>query len=549
MPGLGHRTGRPLVSGQIKECTRYLNLPLTLVTSIYKKGEALEHENKDIKEASKIQYDQMASMASAVTEITSAEHWSSFLHSSSGGDGGGSPRLAVAFFWAEFHEPSKRGGQMDTVFAALANKFSATSSFAKINVEDCGDVTDLYPAVEEVPTFLFLDAASREVLGTLEGAAPAELAKMIAQHSAAVASSNSSSAADAAPSVSGISTAMKAKLKKLTTSAPIMLFMKGSPDAPKCKFSRAMVALLADESISYGSFDILSSPDVRAQLKVFSGQKTYPQLYKAGKLVGGLDTVKGIREKEGNLSSLSTGTAPQSVVASVPAPTTASAVPGEEEKPVETKEALTARLTKLTTQAQVVLFMKGSPETPRCGFSRKMVALLQKHGVVFKDFDILEDGAVREGLKEFANWPTYPQLWVNGELQGGLDVLNEIAEDAEDDADGGGLRGALGIVDINTRLTTMVNSARVFLFMKGDPAIPRCGFSRKMVALLRESGITEFDTFDVLGDPEVRSGVKSFSDWPTFPQLYVDAEFVGGLDVISEMAEDAEDGLKEELGL
>ena len=111
------------------------------------------------------------------------------------------------------------------------------------------------------------------------------------------------------------------------------------------------------------------------------------------------------------------------------------------------------------------------------------------------------------------------------------------------------MRGALGIVDINTRLNTMVNSARVFLFMKGDPAIPRCGFSRKMVALLRESGITEFDTFDVLGDPEVRSGVKSFSDWPTFPQLYVDAEFVGGLDVISEMAEDAEDGLKEELGL
>ena len=71
----------------------------------------------------------------------------------------------------------------------------------------------------------------------------------------------------------------------------------------------------------------------------------------------------------------------------------------------------------------------------------------------------------------------------------------------------------------------------------------------KAVALLREHGIDGFKTFDVLGDPEVRSGVKTFSDWPTFPQLYVDGEFVGGLDVVTEMAEDADDGLKEELGL
>ena len=111
-----------------------------------------------------------------------------------------------------------------------------------------------------------------------------------------------------------------------------------------------------------------------------------------------------------------------------------------------------------------------------------MVALLQNHDIVFKHFDILEDG-VCEGLKEFANWPTYPQVWVNGELQGGLDVLNEIADEAE--SEDGGLKGALGIVDINTRLRTMVASSRVFLFMKGDPEKPRCGFSRKMVASSR----------------------------------------------------------------
>ena len=422
---------------------------------------------------------------------------------------------------------------MDTVFTALQRKFSSKVSFAKVNVEECGDVTDLYPAVEEVPTFLFLKPSSQEVLSTLEGAAPAELARMIERHSSTDVQSSTKS---------GLSnSAVEARLKKLTTSAPIMLFMKGSPDAPKCKFSRAMVELLASEGVSYGSFDVLSSPEVRADLKVFSGQKTYPQLYKAGKLIGGLDAVKSIKEKNGNLSSIIINASSSSEVAHVPSSAAAKA---ENE---ETSEELTARIKKLTIQAQVVLFMKGNPENPRCGFSRKMVALLQDHSIIFQHFDILEDEAVRQGLKEYANWPTYPQLWVKGELQGGLDVIQEIAEDAEDEE--GGLKSALEIVDINTRLSDMVKSARVFLFMKGDPEKPRCGFSRKMVALLREHQINDFETFDVLGDPEVRAGVKTFSDWPTFPQLYVDGEFTGGLDVVTEMAEDAEDGLKAELGL
>ena len=259
----------------------------------------------------------MASLASSVVaEITSAEDWSSFLEGAAG-------NLAVAFFWAEFHEPSKRGGQMDTVFAALARKFASSGVvFAKINVEDCGGVTDLYPAVEEVPTFLFIDTKSKGVLGSLEGAAPAELAKMISSHAAASVDAANSGATST--SSSGIPAAMEAKLKKLTTSAPIMLFMKGSPDAPKCKFSRAMVELLAAESVSYGSFDILSSPDVRAQLKIYSGQKTYPQLYKAGKLIGGLDTVKAIKEKEGNLLSISGGATATTTVEAVPASSTKS---------------------------------------------------------------------------------------------------------------------------------------------------------------------------------------------------------------------------------
>ena len=68
--------------------------------------------------------------------------------------------------------------------------------------------------------------------------------------------------------------------------------------------------------------------------------------------------------------------------------------------------------------------MKGVPESPQCGFSQKIVNILKQYdGVVYKHFNIFEDNEIREGLKKFSNWPTYPQLYVNGKLIGGIDIV------------------------------------------------------------------------------------------------------------------------------
>jgi len=104
-------------------------------------------------------------------------------------------------------------------------------------------------------------------------------------------------------------------------------------------------------------------------------------------------------------------------------------------------------------------------QEPRCGFSRQAVALLRKHNIQFSSFDILEDNTVRQGLKKFSNWPTYPQLYVKGKLVGGLDIMKQLEEDAEDD-----FASELGISateDLNAKLTRLINSDRVVLFMKG----------------------------------------------------------------------------------
>jgi monothiol glutaredoxin len=79
----------------------------------------------------------------------------------------------------------------------------------------------------------------------------------------------------------------------------------------------------------------------------------------------------------------------------------------------------------------------------------------------------------------------------------------------------------------------------VLLFMKGTPVAPQCGFSAAVVHILSELGV-KFKAVDVLKDPEIRQGIKEFSNWPTIPQLYVKGEFVGGCDIIKEMFESGE---------
>jgi monothiol glutaredoxin len=89
------------------------------------------------------------------------------------------------------------------------------------------------------------------------------------------------------------------------------------------------------------------------------------------------------------------------------------------------------------------------------------------------------------------------------------------------------------------RIQNEVGGSDVFLFMKGTPVFPQCGFSAAVVQVLTHIGV-KFKTLNVLEDPEVRDGIKEFSDWPTIPQLYVKGEFVGGCDIIREMYETGE---------
>jgi monothiol glutaredoxin len=103
-------------------------------------------------------------------------------------------------------------------------------------------------------------------------------------------------------------------------------------------------------------------------------------------------------------------------------------------------------------------------------------------------------------------------------------------------------------LDLSKQIENLVTSSKIVLFMKGNADMPMCGFSANTVAILKDLSIP-FNTFNILNDPEIRQGLKDFSNWPTYPQLYVNGKLIGGNDIVTEMYNSGElqDYLKKNL--
>ncbi len=94
--------------------------------------------------------------------------------------------------------------------------------------------------------------------------------------------------------------------------------------------------------------------------------------------------------------------------------------------------------------------------------------------------------------------------------------------------------------EIQQRIHEQVTTHPVVLYMKGSPQFPQCGFSANAVRILNALGVKEFFSVDVLQDPEIRQGIKDYANWPTIPQLYINGEFIGGSDIMTEMYQSGE---------
>lgn len=304
-----------------------------------------------------------------------------------------SQSLMVLFFAANWSDESKL---MNDVVNELINDEKvkkAQVKFIKIEAEEFEKISLDY-SVETVPTFVFIK--NRSVLHKLSGADAAALRQKISELT------KSSVSKAEATSSNNAETNLNERLKKLINQTPVTLFMKGTPQEPRCGFSKQIVEILKNENATFSYFDILSDNEVREGLKKYSNWPTYPQLYIKGELVGGLDIVKEMVQS------------------------------GEFKTMLPKKDLeLNERLKALINRSKVMLFMKGNPKEPRCGFSRQLIEIINDTGVKYEYFDILSDEEIRQGLKEYSKWPTYPQVYVNGELVGGLDIIKELKQSGE----------------------------------------------------------------------------------------------------------------------
>ncbi|EDO46379.1 predicted protein, partial [Nematostella vectensis] len=294
--------------------------------------------------------------------------------------------LAVVHFFAPW---APHCNQMNDVLEELA-KENPHVNFIKVEAEKLPEVS-YKNNINAVPTLLLFK--NQKVVDRIDGANAPELTKKVEHHASIILPPE--------PCEQPETQDLTSRLKKLVNSSPCMLFMKGTPQEPKCGFSRQVVGILAGVGAQYSTFDILKDEEVRQGLKKYSDWPTYPQLYINGELVGGLDIIKELATS-GELASM-----------------------------LPPKQDLKTRCVNLLKSVNVLLFMKGSPENPRCGFSRQICEILSHYSQSYKSFDILEDIEVREGLKKYSNWPTYPQLYVKGELIGGLDIVRELHGNGE----------------------------------------------------------------------------------------------------------------------
>ncbi|KAL7454139.1 hypothetical protein ACHAWC_005777 [Mediolabrus comicus] len=360
---------------------------------------------------------------------------------------------SVLFFWAEWHVPSA-SGPFHTVIQTLATQQRDDNAiqFYRVLAEETPSLSQQYN-VTSVPTFIFRNvdgtiveridggedvARVTQAYSRLVNASTSSVTPAVTSTTTAAQQSSNQAAAAASTEETSATTKLNNRLQSLITSSPIMLFLKGTPNQPKCGFSRQAVEMLTSSNLTFGYFNILEDNDVRQGLKVYSDWPTYPQLYVRGELVGGLDIMKELMDDEEDGGGLveqldlsdfviGSGTINDSSLG----PTTNNATTEATTDADAATTSLNDKLKQLITRHRIMLFMKGIPSSPKCGFSRQIVEILDSYQVSYDAFNILEDEDVRQGLKVYSDWPTYPQLYVEGDLVGGLDIVREMEESGD----------------------------------------------------------------------------------------------------------------------
>lgn len=200
---------------------------------------------------------------------------------------------------------------------------------------------------------------------------------------------------------------MQERLDRLINAAPVFLFLRGPPTAcGQDPAAGALVGRFREAGVGFSAYNLEDDAEVEEAVRTRSGVAQGPMLF-----------VEGRSESVEELLTLE----PSALRLRMPAAS----------RGLTEREAVREHCLELIASAPVVVFIKGTVEEPKCGFTNKMLTLLMSRGIKFATVNILAEPLVREEMKEISSWKTYPQLYVLGKFVGGLDVAKQLDEENE----------------------------------------------------------------------------------------------------------------------
>ena len=247
---------------------------------------------------------------------------------------------------------------------------------------------------------------------------------------------------------------------------PFFIFIKGTKEEPKCKFTRRLVEMLGKSDYDYRTFNILENSRIRQWLKTYSNWPTFPQMFIDQKFMGGIDVVTELIEGE-EFDEM---------------------VP-EMCKPLPPKE----KLAKMLKQSKIVLLLNGTVEEPKDEASKALIAKINTLDCEYSIVDVTSN----------AEFPTHlpaeqkvPYVFMDGVPACGMDGLDQLA--AQDSFKSAQKKLPQAKKPLKERIEELLNGSKVLLFMKGSPESPQCGFSQRTVAILKKYDGLKYDHFDIL---------------------------------------------------
>ena len=404
-------------------------------------------------------------------------------------------KIIVLYFFAEWNDESI---ELKDLLLEYLDSYDLNAIFGFIN----SDTEELSYLCEEfkidtVPSCLLIDS-DKNILHSFESINPGEIFQTIEEQTIVYRKNFELEKVK-----------MFTKIESLLKQNPVVVFLKGTEKNPECGFSRKTLEFLNNKNIIFKDQNVFEN-SYRHWIKEFSGFQTIPQVYIDSKFVGGLDTINDL-DSQGKFDAL------------VPKGST-------RDKPSEI-------LDKILEDSRLIFFR--TSDNSNKDFWKKCMTvqtMLGQQGMLFSMFDLKTYPDLAAELFKKGS-EVLPQLWLEGSHWASGDALIEKLSTNSNESKL--FHETLYMKNIEDYLKALVNKSPVMLFIKGTPDFPQCGFSNTLLTVFDQQKV-EYGHFNILADPLVREKLKGYSQWNTYPQVWIDGELVGGLDIVKELIENGE---------